>query len=90
MVAEERFLKSYKIHALQAVGWEGVWGLALLCTGLAVVYQVGVEVGRCVCGGHCNVFLQSQVTVHSTRSLSSGSDCCVGWVGAELLARRHR
>eukprot|EP00292_Cryptomonas_paramecium_P034309 CAMPEP_0113681606 /NCGR_PEP_ID=MMETSP0038_2-20120614/12112_1 /TAXON_ID=2898 /ORGANISM="Cryptomonas paramecium" /LENGTH=206 /DNA_ID=CAMNT_0000600405 /DNA_START=1483 /DNA_END=2099 /DNA_ORIENTATION=- /assembly_acc=CAM_ASM_000170 len=47
MVAEERFLKSYKIHALQAVGWEGVWGLALLCTGLAVVYQVPYGPDRC-------------------------------------------
>lgn len=31
MVVEEKFLTGYRIPALQAVGWEGLWGLSIIC-----------------------------------------------------------
>mmetsp|Transcript_27520 Transcript_27520/g.67949 ORF Transcript_27520/g.67949 Transcript_27520/m.67949 type:complete len:398 (+) Transcript_27520:192-1385(+) len=50
MVVEERFLSKYKIHALQAVGWEGFWGLIFLCCWLVGMYYV--PRGMDVCDGH--------------------------------------
>ena len=37
MVVEEKLLAKYRVHALEAVGWEGVFG-AIYCACLLVVY----------------------------------------------------
>ncbi len=38
-----------QVHALQVVGWEGLWGLGFLSLGLAVAYRV--PLGQDVCAG---------------------------------------
>ena len=53
MVIEERFLGRYDIHALEAVGWEGIWGVAFLSVGLVVMYFL--PFGSDVCEGHACV-----------------------------------
>lgn len=40
MVVEEKLLSKYKIPALQAVGWEGIWGFMALCTLLVPMYYL--------------------------------------------------
>ena len=40
MVVEERFVSGRNIPALQAVGWEGVWGMLFLGLALVVMYFV--------------------------------------------------
>lgn len=53
MVIEERFLGRYDVHALEAVGWEGIWGVLFLSVGLVVMYFV--PLGTDVCSGHACV-----------------------------------
>lgn len=37
MCVEEKFVGGYNIPALQAVGWEGIWGFTVLCSALVVM-----------------------------------------------------
>eukprot|EP01116_Phalansterium_solitarium_P020793 TRINITY_DN6239_c0_g1_i1.p1 TRINITY_DN6239_c0_g1~~TRINITY_DN6239_c0_g1_i1.p1 ORF type:complete len:387 (-),score=75.99 TRINITY_DN6239_c0_g1_i1:706-1830(-) len=44
MVLEQKFLKQYNIPSLQAAGWEGVWGAAILLVLLVIFYFIpGLE-----------------------------------------------
>jgi drug/metabolite transporter (DMT)-like permease len=40
MVIEEKFIGGYNIPALQAVGWEGIWGTLILSTFVFVMYYI--------------------------------------------------
>eukprot|EP01083_Nonionella_stella_P094342 264636_1 len=42
MVVEEKFLSKYNVPALQAVGWEGVWGFMVLACLIGVFYVIPV------------------------------------------------
>eukprot|EP00282_Hemiselmis_andersenii_P008232 CAMPEP_0114138226 /NCGR_PEP_ID=MMETSP0043_2-20121206/16202_1 /TAXON_ID=464988 /ORGANISM="Hemiselmis andersenii, Strain CCMP644" /LENGTH=417 /DNA_ID=CAMNT_0001232167 /DNA_START=221 /DNA_END=1475 /DNA_ORIENTATION=- len=50
MVVEEKFLSRYRVSALQAVGWEGLWGLLFLSIALTGMYFS--QVGPDICDGH--------------------------------------
>ena len=41
-VLEEKFVGQYKVPALQAVGWEGVWGLGMIIVVMAIGYYIPV------------------------------------------------
>merc|ERR1712228_920370 len=43
MVLEERFVSGHNVSALQAVGWEGVWGLCGLCALLVVLQHISTS-----------------------------------------------
>ncbi|EKX53281.1 hypothetical protein GUITHDRAFT_91990 [Guillardia theta CCMP2712] len=49
MVVEEKFLSKYQVHALEAVGLEGVFGLLYLSVGLVAMYYI--PLGNDVCQG---------------------------------------
>ncbi len=40
MVVEEKFLSAYKVPALQAVGWEGIFGILIMSTMCIVFYFI--------------------------------------------------
>ena len=40
MVIEEKLLKKYRIHPLQAVGWEGLFGFAMVCSIYIPMYMI--------------------------------------------------
>mmetsp|Transcript_27546 Transcript_27546/g.69514 ORF Transcript_27546/g.69514 Transcript_27546/m.69514 type:complete len:439 (+) Transcript_27546:231-1547(+) len=50
MVIEEKFLSRYRVSPLQAVGWEGFWGLLFLAIALTGMYFS--QVGPDMCDGH--------------------------------------
>eukprot|EP00284_Hemiselmis_tepida_P013338 CAMPEP_0174924742 /NCGR_PEP_ID=MMETSP1355-20121228/7445_1 /TAXON_ID=464990 /ORGANISM="Hemiselmis tepida, Strain CCMP443" /LENGTH=427 /DNA_ID=CAMNT_0016170575 /DNA_START=241 /DNA_END=1524 /DNA_ORIENTATION=+ len=50
MVVEEKFLSRYRVSALQAVGWEGLWGLLFLSIALTGMYFS--QFGPDICDGH--------------------------------------
>lgn len=50
MVIEEKFLSKYRVGALEAVGWEGFWGLIFLSIALCGMYFS--PMGPDVCDGH--------------------------------------
>jgi len=39
-VLEEKFVSRYEVPAMQAVGWEGVWGLGMIVVVLAIGYFI--------------------------------------------------
>ena len=40
MIIEEKLLKKYRIHPLQAVGWEGLLGFAMVCSIYIPMYMI--------------------------------------------------
>ena len=50
MVIEEKFLSRYNIHALEAVGWEGLFGSMYISCALVAMYFT--PFGFDVCDGH--------------------------------------
>jgi len=64
MVIEERFLGRYNVHALEAVGWEGIWGVGFL--GIALVAMYFVPFGADLCEGHACV----ENSLHALREMS--------------------
>ena len=64
MVIEERFLGRYNVHALEAVGLEGIWGVGFL--GIALVAMYFVPFGADLCEGHACV----ENSLHALREMS--------------------
>jgi len=64
MVIEEKFLSRYQIHALEAVGWEGFFGVIYLSITLVVMYFL--PFGTDMCDDHKCV----ENTLHALREFS--------------------
>jgi len=75
MVLEEKFLSRYKIHPLQVVGWEGVFGLCYLSVALAVMYNF--PFGQDTCDGHPCV----ENTLDALRQMSLSTPLAFAVVG---------
>jgi drug/metabolite transporter (DMT)-like permease len=48
-VIEEKIVKSYHVHPLQMVGWEGIWGTLLYTVLLGIFYQIECEPTNKLC-----------------------------------------
>ena len=79
MVVEEKLLAKYRVHALEAVGWEGVFG-AIYCSCLLVVYYF-VPFGGDRCNGHVCV----DNTLHALQEIAR-SPYLAGAVAGNVLS----
>eukprot|EP00293_Proteomonas_sulcata_P001395 CAMPEP_0184326720 /NCGR_PEP_ID=MMETSP1049-20130417/142708_1 /TAXON_ID=77928 /ORGANISM="Proteomonas sulcata, Strain CCMP704" /LENGTH=367 /DNA_ID=CAMNT_0026648925 /DNA_START=51 /DNA_END=1154 /DNA_ORIENTATION=+ len=75
MVVEEKFLGRYKINALQAVGWEGFFGLIYLSCALVGMYFI--PIGLDVCNGRPCV----ENAIHAFREIAGSPTLAVAVAG---------
>eukprot|EP00802_Teleaulax_amphioxeia_P014848 Tamp_14927.p1 GENE.Tamp_14927~~Tamp_14927.p1 ORF type:complete len:392 (+),score=75.51 Tamp_14927:266-1441(+) len=64
MVIEEKFLSRYNVHALEAVGWEGVFGMLYISCALVAMYFT--PFGPDICDGHACI----ENSLHALREFS--------------------
>ena len=78
MVIEEKFLSRYNVHALEAVGWEGLFGCLYLSVALTVMYFL--PFGPDQCGAHSCV----ENALHAAREVAVSPYLAAAIVGNVL------